>query len=225
MSPLAVRDCHDPMLRIPASAPGNAVAPVPPLVVLHQRTSTVPHSTSTSASCQASRSVPHCLRYPRYFSFPTARPLHPHPSTLPYSAAPSASAAVPVHSAGGSRLCPPSPHPLLPPAMSLPFPAQLRPSAPFLLSLCPSHRPFTIPYLRRLPKSSSPAALLASRLPVPPALPWPLAPGAPRSGSCPILRLAPVPPLPLQQLPPHPNPGLLPLLLGTVEAHPGERLS
>ena len=192
---------------------------------LDQHSSTVPHSTCTSASCESSRSAPNSLRYPSRVPRPAAQPLSPHPSALPYSAAPFAPAAGLVPSAGCSRLCPPSPHLPPPPAASLPFPAHLRPSAPFLLSLRPSHPPLTLPHLRRLPVSSSPAALLASRLPVPPALPWPLAPGASRSCSCPVLRLAPIPPLPLQQLPQHPSPEFTPLLLGTVQVQPRERLS
>ena len=57
-----------------------------------------------------------------------------------------------------------------------PFSAHARPSAPFLHSLCPPHPPFNISYLCRLPESSPPAALPASCLPPPPALPGRLAP-------------------------------------------------
>ena len=182
------------MLRIPASAPGSAAR----LRTAARRTPPA-HQYST----------PFHMYFSIMWGFSFCVALFAVPTSLPVSRCPAALSApvgAPVtcrsicfrrgpSSARGSRLCPPSPDPPLPPAVSLPFPAHLRPSAPFLLSLCPAHPPFTIPYLRRLPDSSSPAALLASRPPVHPAPPWPLAPCARRSGPCHVLRLAPVQPL------------------------------
>ena len=136
-----------------ASLPGS----LPPLAVLHQHTSTVPQCTCTSASCQASRSGPRCMRHPRYFPRPAAWPFCPQPSALPYSAAPAAVAEDPVPSVGipvrvrhhHIPRCHAS-HPP-PPAVSPPCCAHPRPSAPFLGSLCPPTPPFTISYLCRLP--------------------------------------------------------------------------
>ena len=74
----------------------------------------VHQSTSTSASCQASPSVPSFVRHARSFLRPAAQPLCPHLSALPYSTAPAAVAADPVPSSGGSCLRLPSSHPPLP---------------------------------------------------------------------------------------------------------------
>ena len=120
----------------------------------------------------ASRSAPHCSPYPRYVSRPAAWLLPPHLPAPPYSAAPSplSPAAGPVLSAWGSRPGPPSPHPPPLSAVSLPSPAHLHLSAPFLLSSCLSHPLLTLLHLRRPPASASPH-------PICPSLRTPLAPG------------------------------------------------
>ena len=118
----------------------------------------------------ASRSAPHCSPYPGYVSRPTARLLPPHSPVPPYSAAPSplSPAAGLVLSAWGSRPRPPSPHPPPLSAVSLPSPAHLHLSAPFLLSSCLSHPLLTLLHLRRPPASARPwPPALALPLPAP----------------------------------------------------------
>ena len=81
-----------------------------------------------------SRCAPHCSPYPRYVSRPTARLLPLHSPAPPYSVAPSplSPAAGPLLSAGGSRSRSPPPQPPPLSAVSLPSPAHLHLSAPFL---------------------------------------------------------------------------------------------
>ena len=95
-------------------------------------------------------------------------------------------------------------------------PAPLCSPPPLLLSVT------SLPHPPPPPPTPS-VRLPASHLPVPPHAPGPLplAPALPCP--CPALRVATVLSLPLQQLTQHLNPGLLPLLLGTVQAHPWER--
>ena len=119
----------------------------------------------------ASRSAPHCLPYPRNVSRPAAQLLPPHSPAPPYSAAPSppSPAAGPVLPAWGSSPRPPSLHPPPLSAVSLPSPAHLHLSAPFLLPSCLSHPLLTLLHLRRPPPSAPPA----SHLPAPPHAPGP----------------------------------------------------
>ena len=94
---------------------------------------------------------------------------------------------------------------------------------------CTSLLPSSPPLVRHIP--SSPSSTSADPLRPPPripsarpsARPWPPALSAPHSCPCPALRVATVLSFPLQQLSQHLNPGLLPLLLGTVQAHPRQR--
>ena len=147
---------------------------VPPLVVLHQHSSTSPHS--TTASCQASRSAPHCSLYPRHAPRPAARALRLHPSAPPYSAAPSAPAMGPVPSAW--LVCVRHHH----------IPLYRQPCPCLSRRTCASPLPSTSPRVRHtlpLPSSSfadspCPPPLQLSSLLVCPSLPhspcpWPLA--------------------------------------------------
>ena len=173
-SPLAVRDRHDPKLSIPASASGIA-ARFP--------------TTARRTPAAQQYSTPVHLYFGIMSDFSLWVALYAVPTVLPASWCPAALYA-PIGSSGTPPLqplegfvrvrhhhlsCCHAGHPP-PPVVAPPFPAHPRPSAPFLHSLCPPHPPLTISYLCRLPQPSPPAALLDSRLPVPPGLPGCLAP-------------------------------------------------
>ena len=164
------------MLRIPASAPCIAAR----LRTAARRTPPA-HQYSTAFGlyfsfmsgflfCAALFAVPTLLPVTRSLAAPSA------PVGAPLLRHPSASAAEPIPSAGGSPLCPPSPHSPLPPAVSLPFPAHLCPSSPFLLSLCPSQPPFYHPLPSPTPRvhlSCSPPRFSSARPSCTPLAPGP----------------------------------------------------